>query len=213
MGSKASKNVYGWVAGEECGIAGSWSDCKFRVEGRKGSRYKGFATRQDAQAWLDAGAQYEDKAERKARERVDLPEDAIYFDAGTGRGAGTEANVTDRDGTPLAHLEAPAHVLTPFGTIRLTPGRTNNYGELLGCYYALKIARRLGRTRILGDSALVLDYWSKNHLSAEKRENDPDLAKLALLTYRERKAFEAEGGSLSHVPGGRNPADLGFHRD
>jgi ribonuclease HI len=144
---------------------------------------------------------------------VDLPEDAVYFDAGTGRGDGTESNVTDRAGTPLAHLEAPAHVLTRFGTIRLSPGRTNNYGELLGCYYALKVARRLGVKKVLGDSALVLDYWSKGKISAEKRESDPDLVKLATLTARERRAFEAEGGSLAHVPGGKNPADLGFHRD
>ncbi len=213
MGSKAAKNVYAWSAGGDEGIVPTWAECEARVAGRKGARYRGFATRAEAQAWLDAGAHYEDKALRKAQERLELPEDAVYFDAGTGRGTGTEANVTDRDGTPLAHLEAPSHALTPFGTIRLSPGRTNNYGELLGCYYALKVARRLGLRRVLGDSALVLDYWSKNHLSADKRATDPDLAKLAAMTARERKAFEAGGGTLSHVPGGRNPADLGFHRD
>ncbi len=213
MGSKAAKNVYAWTAGDEEGIAASWPECEARVVGRKGARYRGFATRQDARAWLDAGARYEDRGAKKARDRMDLPEDAVFFDAGTGRGNGTEANVTDRDGTPLAHLEAPEHVLTPFGTIQLSPGRTNNFGELLGCYYALKIARRLGVRRVLGDSALVLDYWSKDHLSAEKRANDPDLVRLAAMTARERIAFEAGGGALSHVPGGQNPADLGFHRD
>jgi ribonuclease HI len=213
VGAKAAKNCYAWTVQGEEGIASSWNECESRVSGRKGARFRGFATRQEARAWLDAGAQYAARGEKKARERVDLPEDAVFFDAGTGRGNGTEANVTDRDGTPLAHLEAPAQLLTQFGTIQLSPGRTNNFGELLGCYYALKIARRLGRTRVLGDSALVLDYWSKNHLSAEKRENDPDLVRLAALTARERIAFEADGGRLSHVPGGQNPADLGFHRD
>jgi ribonuclease HI len=213
VGSKNSNNAYAWVGDGEEGIVDSWSECEARVSGRKGVRYRGFATRQEARAWLDSGALYEDKGKRKAMERLDLPEDAIYFDAGTGRGDGTEANVTDRGGTPLAHLEAPANVLTKFGTILLSPGRTNNYGELLGCLYALKIARRLGVRKVLGDSALVLDYWSKDHLSAEKRSTDPDLAKLAAMTARERRAFESEGGSMAHVPGGQNPADLGFHRD
>ena len=213
MGSGPAKRFYAWVAQGSSGVESSWADCEALVRGRPGARYKGFATRAQADAWLDAGGQYEDRAARKAERQADLPQDAIFFDAGTGRGDGTEANVTDRDGVPLAHLAAPENVLTPFGTIRLSRGRTNNYGELMACLYGLKIARQLGRKVLMGDSALVLDYWSKGIVSATKREEDPDLARLAALTARERRVFEAEGGVLRHVPGGINPADLGFHRD
>lgn len=213
MSSKPAKKFYAWVAGDDRGIESSWSSCEARVHARSGARYRGFGTRAEAEAWLQEGGVYEDRKAKKALRQADLPEDAIYFDAGTGRGDGTEANVTDRAGTPLAHLEAPADVLTPFGTIKLSRGRTNNYGELMGCYFALRVARRLGIKHVLGDSALVLDYWSKGILGAAKRGEDPDLARLAALTARERKAFEAGGGRLSHVPGAINPADLGFHRD
>jgi len=213
MGRRHSPKVYAWKVGDETGLAATWSECRLRVQGQPGARYRGFDREEEARAWVAAGAPSDSRARQVEALRRDLPEDAVYFDAGTGRGTGTEANVTDRDGTPLAHLEAPERVLTPFGTIRLSPGRTNNYGELLACYYALKVARRLGRKRVLGDSRLVLDYWSRGHLSASARQADPDLAHLADLVARERALFEAEGGRLDHVPGGRNPADLGFHRD
>jgi ribonuclease H-related protein len=213
VSSKSPRNFYAWTAGGDEGVETSWADCEARVRGRAGARYRGFATELEAENWLAEGGRYGDRKARKALLQADLPEDAIYFDAGTGRGDGTEANVTDRAGTPLAHLEAPPDVLTPFGTIRLSPGRTNNYGELMGCYFALRIARRLGRKKVMGDSALVLDYWSRGHLSVTRRLEDPDVARLAVLTAKERKAFEAEGGHLSHVPGAINPADLGFHRD
>ncbi|HOU53182.1 MAG TPA: ribonuclease H family protein [Myxococcota bacterium] len=213
MGRRHSPKVYAWKVGDEAGLAGTWAECRARVQGQSGARYRGFATVDEARAWLDQGAPYEPRQQRREVLRQDLPEDALYFDAGTGRGTGTEANVTDRAGTPLAHLVAPERVLTPFGTIRLSPGRTNNYGELMACYYALKAARHLGVKRVMGDSRLVLDFWSRGHLSAAARQADPDLARLADMTARERALFEASGGRLDHVPGDRNPADLGFHRD
>ena len=204
--------VYAWACEGDTGIEDSWAACEARVLGRN-ARYRGFTDRAEARAWLDAGAQYESRSSRKAAARQELPEDAIYFDAGTGRGAGTEVNVTDRQGVPMVHLAQPRFPITEFGTVRLPPGKTNNFGELLGCFYALRIARTTGRRRVCGDSELVISWWSRDRISAEKRESDPDLVLLAAHTARERRAFEAEGGSLQHVSGSVNPADLGFHRD
>lgn len=207
-----SSKVYAWVCGSEQGIETSWESCQARVLGRS-ARYRGFKTRPEAQAWLDAGGVYESRVGRKAAARAELPEDAIFFDAGTGRGLGTEVNVTDRDGVPMVHLAKPRFPVTEFGTVRLPAGKTNNFGELLGCFYALRIARATGRRRVCGDSELVLSWWSRNRVGADKRETDPDLVLLAGLTARERQAFEAAGGVLEHVSGSVNPADLGFHRD
>ncbi|MBL6975327.1 MAG: viroplasmin family protein [Deltaproteobacteria bacterium] len=211
MSSRKKKNFYAYAMAGSTGIVTSWNECEGLVSGRN-ARYRGFVTRKEAQAWLDAGARYEDKAAKKAEKQMELPADALYFDAGTGRGKGTEVNVTDREGVPLAHLVADEKAITRFGTV-LVRGKTNNYGELLACLYAIRIARLQGKTKLFGDSRLVLEYWSKNFVSAEKREKDPDLAQLAGLTAKERRAFEKAGGELNHVPGSINPADLGFHKD
>lgn len=215
MGNRTQARCYAWSLGGRQGIVPTWAECERIVSG-KPARFRGFATRELAQAWLDDGARYEPKAAKAARKTVlrqDLPDDAIFFDAGTGRGLGTEINVTDRDGVPLLHLGDPDGPVTERGTIVLGRGRTNNYGELLACRYALRIARKLGRKVVLGDSALVVDWWSRGHMSAERRQADPAAALLVAETAVERRAFEAEGGRVAHVPGSVNPADLGFHRD
>ena len=66
---------------------------------------------------------------------------------------------------------------------------------------------------IYGDSKLVHDYWSKGRVSRDKREQDPELASLAKECSAERRKFEKAGGTLGHVPGRFNPADLGYHRE
>ncbi|MBM4395123.1 MAG: ribonuclease H family protein [Deltaproteobacteria bacterium] len=213
MGGKRANRFYAWaIAGEE-GVVESWAECEAQVRGRPNARYKGFATRDEAQGWLAAGAPWGDEGKRHQRKVAGIPDAAVYFDSGTGRGAGTEVNVTDRDGVPLAHLVVSPARLTPQGTVLLTAGRTNNYGELLACLLGIRAARKLGLKTVCGDSRLVLDYWSKGHVSTTAKAADPDVARLAALAATERAEFESDGGVLRHVKGGLNPADLGFHRD
>lgn len=194
------------------GIVESWDDCLAAISGNS-ARYRGFDSRAAASDWLDAGAVYEDRKAVKAFAQSDLPKDAVFFDSGTGRGEGTEVNVTDRAGTPLAFMAAPSSRITSFGTVLLSEGRTNNYGELMGCYLAIKVAMKTGRTLVMGDSALVLEYWSRGRVNREAAARDSDLARLVKATAELRRIFESSGGRLEHVPGGINPADLGFHRD
>ncbi len=248
------KRFYAWRVGDREGVTTSWPECEGIVHGQN-ARYKGFATREEAEAWLQAGARYGpwddgvtspwlDRVEarkvraaarpsassprgRKPRRERDpsrpgafpdtpgiegpLPREAIYFDSGTGRGNGVEVNVTTWDREPLAHLVVPEGRITRFRTVQLSPGRTNNYGELLACVLALRVARRLGLRMVCGDSRVVLDHWSRGHVRSDLVSNDPDFARLVQMATSERSAFEAEGGVLRHVPGDRNPADLGFH--
>lgn len=213
MGKKTKNNFYAFDNGNERGIVTSWPACEAKVKGRK-ARYRGFLDRASAQAWLDGGAKWGDKAAEKAAALDGFPEDAVFFDSGTGRGLGAEVKVVDRSGAPIAHLaEDFAGDLSKEGTIVLGKGRTNNYGELLACKIAMIAAEALGSKHVYGDSKLVLDYWSKGHVTRDKRQSDPDLSTLADQTAAVRRRFEAKGGELGHVPGGVNPADLGFHRD
>ncbi|HUX35759.1 MAG TPA: RNase H1/viroplasmin domain-containing protein, partial [Candidatus Paceibacterota bacterium] len=65
------------------GIADKWSECEKIVKGKEGARFKGFKTKDEAEKWLELGANYEIRIVKKL-------EPGIYFDAGTGRGHGVE---------------------------------------------------------------------------------------------------------------------------
>ncbi len=206
---------YAYHTETEDGIVGSWTECEQKIEGHK-ARYRSFPDRPSARKWLDGGARYEDRKAAKAEALRAFPDEAIFFDSGTGPGRGVELKVTDRDAAPMVHLAGDlpdGTSLTKEGSLVLGPGRTNNYGELLACFLAIRVAEQVGSKCVYGDSKLVLDYWSKWHISKEKRLTDPELVELARETSRARTRFERHKGELGHISGGLNPADLGFHRD
>jgi len=210
MATKPKNKFYAWVRDGKQGIAGSWAECEAIVKGAT-ARYRGFLDRAEAEAWLAGGARYEPTRKVKERRQYDLPADGIYFDAGTGRGHGTEARVTDRDGTPLTFMAVEPDRVTAEGNVLLR-GRTNNYGELTACRMAIEIAMKLGRTVVLGDSKLVIEYWSQGKIRKDTAAGDDDLLRLVRQVQRLRREFEAAGGRLVHISGDVNPADLGFHK-
>ena len=197
--------VYAWYNSNiDNGIDKDWNTCKER----KALRYKSFKTLQEAQDWLDNGAKY-DKPQIE-------PNEGVYFDSGTGRGRGiTEVRVTDKDkNSLLKHLINPRFTqwlnnlgwkINEFDNIELDIHKSNNYGELLGLYLALEIARKLGYTDVYGDSKLVIYYWSKGQYNNLPKET----VKLIEKVTENRKNF---GGNIRYINGDFNPADLGFHR-
>ncbi len=189
----------------------SWAACEKKVKGKR-ARYKGFITEEEARTWLVNGARYENKKIQKEIKQSELPEQAVFFDAGTGRGLGTEVRVSDRNGTPLTFLALDDGSVTAEGNM-LLPDKTNNFGELMGCFLALRIAGKLKSNLVMGDSKLVIDYWSRGFLRKETAAKDPALEKLVEQVKKAREEFELGGGRLAHVDGSINPADLGFHRD
>lgn len=200
----ASK-VYAWYNSNlDNGIDRNWNTCKER----KALRYKSFKTLQEAQDWLDGGAKYE-------KSNIELNE-GVYFDSGTGRGRGiTEVRVTDKDkNSLLKHLITPKFTqwldnlgwkINEFDNIELDIHKSNNYGELLGLYLALEIARKLGYMDVYGDSKLVIYYWSKGQYNNLPK----DTVKLIEKVTENRKNF---GGNIRYINGDFNPADLGFHK-
>ena len=197
--------VYAWYNSNlDNGIDKDWNTCKER----KALRYKSFKTLQEAQDWLDGGAKYE-------KSNIELNE-GVYFDSGTGRGRGiTEVRVTDKDrNSLLKHLVTPKFTqwlersgwkINEFDNIELDVHKSNNYGELLGLYLALEIARKLGYTDVYGDSKLVIYYWSKGQYNNLPKET----VKLIEKVTENRKNF---GGNIRYINGDFNPADLGFHK-
>lgn len=196
---------------QEKGIVSSWDRCKSIVSGSQGAMYKGFKTKAEAETWLE-NPQYNRKTTTTAKENVPvtLPK-GVYWDAGTGGGRGVEVRVTDEIGTPLLFTITPEQELTPQGNYLLNKGETNNYGELVGAYAALKIATKLGETLILGDSTLIITYWSKGRVNL-KNITDTKTINLANTVTKLRREFEGAGGEVRYINGDHNPADLGYHR-
>jgi len=185
-------------------ITNDWEECKILTKGGN-TRYKSFKSKREAQSWLDSGGIYETKQMLQDK----LP-NGIYFDAGTGRGIGTEVRVTDKYGKSILDKFVPKDKINEFGNYLTKEGSTNNFGELLGCYIALNIALKEGVKNIYGDSKLVIEYWSNGRIKSENVTEDT--VKLAKKVVKLRKEFEKLGGKISHVSGDINPSDLGFHK-
>jgi ribonuclease H-related protein len=184
------------------GVTDVWAICERAVKGKPGARFKAFDDRAEAEAWLARGAMYE------AKHRPRLAP-GIYFDAGTGRGEGVEISVTDENGKDLLQKAIPKKELNKFGKHLLEKDATNNFGELLALKYALAIAKKMRVKKIFGDSRLVIDYWSKWRI--KRKELPEETVTLAEEVAKMRETFEKAGGSVERIPGGHNPADLGFH--
>lgn len=209
-----SKNKYYayYIESEnDSGITESWKICESIIKG-KNARYKGFKDLSEAKDWLTKGAKYAYNPNpiktNKTISNTELQK-GVYFDAGTGRGIGVEVRVTDEKGNNLLSEVAPKEFINEFGNYLAPKGSTNNYGELFGCYSALKIALKNNIKNVFGDSKLVIDYWSKGHIKSELPETT---IKLAYMVKELRNLFEKNGGVIKHVSGDINPADLGFHK-
>ena len=185
-------------------IVNTWDECQILSRGGD-TRYKSFKTKKEAEKWISGGAVYQ----TKQMLQDNLPK-GIYFDAGTGRGIGTEVRVTDKFGVSILDHFVPKDKINEFDNYLTQPGSTNNFGELLGCYIALNIALKEGQKNIYGDSKLVIEYWSKGRMKVEKLNNET--VELGKKVMKKRKEFESLGGNISHVSGDINPSDLGFHK-
>lgn len=209
--SKGKIYAYYLIETKENGIVHTWEECK-KITAGKGARYRSFNDEKEAEIWLSNGAVYEKK--NKIEKLFDLIEvldrDAIYFDAGTGRGQGVEVRLTDYNGNSLFNEILKNSKLNEFGNYYLSKGRTNNYGELVGLYGALKYAEKYDKKIICGDSKLVIEYWSKGRYNLNDLEEETvNLIKKVVLM---RVDFEKNGGIIKKISGDINPADLGFHK-
>lgn len=192
-----------FVESEKFSIFDNWEECENKIKQFK-CRYKSFKTYEEAETWCKSGAEYTTKKEIQKN----LP-DGIYFDAGTGRGLGVESKVSFKDGISILPKYFPNENINEFGNLFLGNSKTNNFGELKALDMALDIALNNNILAIFGDSFLVINYWSKGHI---KSDIDPETIELAKKVAKKRELFEKLGGTINHISGDYNPADLGFHK-
>jgi len=198
----AKKKYYAYSVGKEKGVVDNWADCEKIVAGVPGAKFKGFVMQEEAEKWLDAGADYKIK-------HIGL-EPGIYFDAGTGAGNGVEISVTNENAESLLYKILDDKDINERGFYLIPEKVTNNYGELLACKYALQIGLDENCLKIFGDSKLVIEYWSKGYLKKDAVASDT--INLAEEVKKLRWKFEKIGGKITLISGSSNPADLGFHK-
>ena len=198
------------------GITDDWKECEKVIKGEHEAKFKGFKTRAEAEEWLKQGANYGVKIQKFWLAA------GIYFDAGTGRGAGVEISITDERGHDLLNKILPRSEINRHGKHLVRGNVTNNFGELLACKYAIEIALKYRIKKIFGDSKLVINYWSKGiakgistpalpSLPSTKKFLSQETIELVLASAKLRKKFENAGGDIEYISGEDNPADLGFH--
>ena len=208
---------YAWLntGTGEFGIEKNWPDCESKTKGVKGMRSKSFGTEKLAQEWLDSGGEYEKKADRVKEEikieLKELPATTIFFDAGTGGPIkGVKVRVTDKLKNPLLQKIVKKDKLTADGNLLLPEGKTNNFGELLGLFFALELALEAGVKTIAGDSKLVISHWSEGNFSDKITEETKELIKDVIVL---KTKFIQFGGQLVWISGAINPSDLGYHKE
>ena len=151
----------------------------------------------------------------------------IYFDASTiGRNGNndreqTKVNVLDESKTPLlSSLDLSEYYNSPYGVESvddkggiaiLKEGLTNNHGELLALFFAMKIAELIQAKVICGDSNIAIQYWSKGQYNKKNIKNHETIELIEKVT-KQRENFEKSGGEIRKISGDSNPADLGNHR-
>jgi len=127
------------------GIVNSWDKCEQIVKGQSSVKYKKFKTIEEATKFISNNGVAENITPV-------LDKNAIYFDAGTGRGRGVEVRVTRSNGTSLLSyikknksfmemLNKHNWFINEFDNIELGKNYTNNFGELVGIYTAFVYAK------------------------------------------------------------------------
>ncbi|AHH11043.1 ribonuclease H family protein [Borrelia coriaceae] len=176
----------------------SWEECKKTITGQK-NKIKSFKTKEEAKNWLSRDG------------KRDVYPTGIYFDSGTGRGKGVEIKVVNEKGISIINKVIDQNLINEHNNyyVKNFDGISNNYGELLGLYIALKIALQEEQKKIFGDSKLVIDYWSKGFFNKNLNTNT---IKLIQNVTKLRHIFEEKGGEVLLISGDNNIADLGFHK-
>lgn len=203
----AAKKFYAIAVGRRPGIYENWPQAQAQVLGFQGAVYKGFPSRQQAEAWLENPPtkynrpQRQQPAAKKPHVAPPVPEDAIlvYSDGGARNNPGPGGyGVLIVDGSQRREIS---------GGFSHT---TNNRMELMGCIVALRYLADDNRPICLyTDSSYVVNGiskgWAKNWRrkgwikSDGKPALNPDLwDELLQLTERRAITFNWVKGHAGH---------------
>ena len=178
-----------------------------KIVKKRGYTCKGFKTKEEALNFDPF------KISLNIGELEYLNENGIYFDMGTGRGIGSEIRVTNYLGESLLYeLENYKLLINEFGNLNLGNNKDTQYGELYGLYLALLIAKQNKNNNsysfISGDNMFAIECSLGKYNNKKFEPYKLDLIKAIIELRKElEKKYK-----ICHIPGKKNPADLGFHR-
>ncbi len=151
------KKFYAVASGRRPGIYTSWPDAEAQVKGFAGARYKGFALRSEAEAWM-ANPEWQEKRKKQVKKTVQQEQPAIpvdrveiYTDGGAINNPGP--------GGYGAIILAEGQARELFGGYQLT---TNNRMELMACIKGIEaLPVRDKPVALYSDSSYVVNGISK----------------------------------------------------
>lgn len=168
-----------------------WSEVQKYTHTKPAPKYKGFATRAEAQAWFDDQTGASGDLSRKYETAYDGKFDAkdeyyyIFTDGGsrnTGNVAGGHVRPTDKAAWAIAIYRGSDMQTPVFSDSGAFYGRTNNAMEILGLINALlQMAKVPEPVTIVSDSKYVLDTvtdWMYNWQSKGWRKASGEIANL-----------------------------------
>ncbi len=160
-GGKVAKKYYAVRVGKTPGIYMSWDDCKAMVDGYPGAQYKGFATIEEAERFLQGTM-----PNKPAIHIVDVgPEPYAFVD-----GSYNVATKVYGYGGFLI-VAGDKHVLQGAGDEEEMASMRNVAGEILGCMAAVNKAVELGLSHItiyydyIGIEMWATGEWKRNKAS------------------------------------------------
>jgi ribonuclease HI len=173
--SKRKNNFYVVWAGHVPGIYSDWDKCHAQISGFTGARYKGFATREEAQHAYECG--YEEFNQPARKKSVDYSlrpqEVCICVDAACSGNPGKMEyqGVWCQDGQPIFR-EGPFN------------GATNNIGEFIAIVHGLSWLKKNNMPfPLYSDSATAL-AWLRNKKAKTKLERTSENVRVFQLLQR-----------------------------
>lgn len=187
----AKKKVYAVKKGRQIGLFYSWDECSRSVSGYPGAEYKGFATEEEASAYLGVKTQ-----ETEAKDVRESDEDRVI------------AYVDGSYDQKIGKYSFGCILLTPGGEIIKESGNGDNpdslairnvAGEMLGAMYAAQWAIRNGykalelRYDYAGIEKWALGEWKTNNALTQKyAEYMKSSQKFLRITYQKVKAHSGD---------------------
>lgn len=168
-----SRKFYAVAKGRNPGIYTAWygdSGAERQIRGFKGARYKGFASRQEAEAWIKEmrpGSASSNAGKKQVAQEMETVNDPVtdetiivYTDGGCLNNPGPGGyGVVIKDNTGREELS---------GGYRLT---TNNRMELTACIVGLRQFRKRKKISIYSDSKYVVDGITKGWARSWRKRN------------------------------------------